>query len=194
MTDESSVTSSNADTKTRALSTLGTEETGVLGLKDGVGRGELRGHEDLNGLTSEGSVVDLHLVGFEDDEIAGDVLTTTDLDDVTGDHFSGGNSSLLSTSNDVTHRRNEILELGHHFGRFGSLLIGENGGNEHDGSEHNTKIKVGFIGLVSLNAVSNNTEDCTSLKEEGEETSELMQEEAVPWHLLLLGKLIVAIS
>jgi hypothetical protein len=84
--------------------------------------------------------------------------------------------------------------LGHHFGGLGSLLIGENGGDEHDGSEHNTKIEVGFVSLICLDAVSNDTEDCTSLKEEGEESSELVQEEAVPWHLLLLGKLIVSIT
>jgi hypothetical protein len=193
-TNESSVTSPDANTTTGSFSALGTEEAGILGLEDGMCCWNLGSHEDLNGLTSEGSIVDLHLVGFEDNKIARDVLTTFDLDDVAGAHFSGSDSSLLATSDDVAHWRNEVLELGHHFGGLGSLLIGENSGNEHDGSEYNTKIEVGPISLIFLDNIGDDTEDCTGLEEEGEETSELVQEEAVPWDLLLLGELVVSVT
>jgi len=142
LTNESSVTSPDANTESGTLSALSTEEGCVLGLKDRVCRVKLRGHEDFNRLTSKGSIVDLHLVGLEDDEIARDVLTTLNADDIAGDHVLGGALSLLSISDDVTLGRDEVLELSHHFGGLGGLLIGENRGNEHDGSEHNTEVEV----------------------------------------------------
>jgi hypothetical protein len=164
LTNEGSVTSPDANTESGSLSALGTEEACVLGLEDGVRRLLLGGHEDFNGLTSEGSVVDLHLVGLEDDKIGRDVLTTLNLDDISRDHFFGGAFSHLAFSDDVTLGRDEVLELGHHFGGFGGLLVRENGGDEHDSSEYNTKVQIGSVSFIRLDNVSNDTENCTELE------------------------------
>jgi hypothetical protein len=192
-TNDSVVTSLDADTETLTLSALSTEEASVVGFHDEFVGLFLRLHENLKGLTSEGSVIDLHLVGLEDDDIARDVLATLELDEVTRHHVSSLNLSGSAVSNDRTHGRDEVLELSHHLSGLGGLHVGEDTSGKGDTGEYTTQEEVILGGLVFLDSIGNETEDGTEPQKEREETSQLLGEEAVPRKLFLFLELIEAI-
>jgi len=185
--DDGSVSSSEDDTLSGTTSALGSEEGDVSGLEDVLVL-VLEVTEEVLGLTSEGGVVDLHLVDLEEDKIGGDVVTTLDLDEITLDELTGGEGAPLSVSADFGGLGDEVLEIIHEGGSLGGLHVGEDTGEEHDDSEHDTEVQVSLVFLVFLDGVSNETEEGTEPEEEREETSLLFEEDAIPWLGFLLGE------
>jgi len=75
---------------------------------------------------------------LEKDDIAWDVLTKADLDDISWDNLLGINLLLLSVSDNESGWWDEVLELSHHFSRFGGLHVRENTCKDDDDNQHNT--------------------------------------------------------
>jgi len=119
LSDNGSVSCSETDTSTRSSSALGTEEGDVLGLENVVYGFKIWVNLDIFGLTGEGSVIDFHLVRFENADIAWNVFTTLDEDNITWNDELGVDLGFLAVSNDVGNWWDEVLELSHHLGRFG---------------------------------------------------------------------------
>lgn len=117
------ISSLESDTESGTSSALGTEEGDVLGLEDVVHWWKIWVDIDVHHLTGEGSVVNLHLVRSNDDEITWDVLTTLNLDKISWNDVLGINLLLLTVSDNVGGWWDEVLELGHHLGRLGGLSI-----------------------------------------------------------------------
>ena len=165
LTDDGGVTSSEADTSSFSSSAHGTEESNILGLENVLDWRKLWINEDVLRLTSEGGVVDFHLVGLEHADITWDVLTSLDLDDISWHNVLGIDLGISALSDDVSNRWDEVLELSHHLGRFGSLHVRENTGGERDSSQHDTKVKVRLVETaVLLNTITNETEERTEPK------------------------------
>lgn len=110
--DGSVVTSAEDDTCTFTVGAGGTEEGNVGRLIDVLGLlfGDTK---KLLGFTSQGSVVDLHLVGFEEDSISGDLEAALNLDDVTRDELFSLKIYPFSVTLDSSLRRDHILEFFH---------------------------------------------------------------------------------
>jgi hypothetical protein len=188
LTDDGGVTNSEADTGSGTSSALGTEESNVLGLEDVWNCLSIWVDVDIKSLTGEGSVVDFHFVGLEDANIAWDVLTTLDEDDITWDDVLGLDLGLFAISDNVSNWWDEVLELSHHLSGLGGLHVGEDTRKEGNDGKDDTEPQVGSIFLIGLDTVTNEAEEGSEPKEEGEETGELVEEEAVPWDSLLLGE------
>jgi hypothetical protein len=157
LTNDGGVTSLEANTSSFTSSAHGSAESNVLGLKDVIDGRKLWINEDVLRLTSEGSVVYFHLVALEDADVAWDVFTSLDLDNVSWHNVLGIYLSISAISDDVSNRWDKVLELSHHFSRFGSLHVRENTSGECDGSQHDSKVKVSslsFFGLVLSSASS----------------------------------------
>jgi hypothetical protein len=123
LTDNSVVTNSEADTSTFTSSAGSSEESNVFGLEDVLNWCKIWVNEDILRLSGKGGVVDFHFVGLEDTDVARDVLTTFDDDDISWDDLFGINGLLFSVSDNGSSWWNEVLELSHHFSGFGSLGI-----------------------------------------------------------------------
>jgi hypothetical protein len=123
LTDDGVVTNSEADTATFTSSAGSSEESNVLGLEDVLDWCKIWVDEDILRLSGKGSVVDFHLVGLENADIARDVLTTFDDNNISWDDLFGINGLLFSVSDNGSSWWNEVLELSHHFSGFGSLGI-----------------------------------------------------------------------
>ena len=89
-------------------------------------------------LSGQRCVVDLHFVRLVDDDIARDVLSTFDDNDVTWDNIFGIDGDLISLSNDSGLRRDKVFKLSHHLSRLGCLGIREATCKPGDDSKHNT--------------------------------------------------------
>ena len=76
------VTSSEDDTLTLPAGAVGSEEGNVGGLED-VRGDSINLTREFFGLTGEGGVVDLHLIGLKENEIGRDEVTTIDDYDIT---------------------------------------------------------------------------------------------------------------
>ena len=188
LTDDGGVTNSEADTSSGTGSALGTEEGDVLGLEDVWDWLGIWINVDIEGLTSERSIVDFHFVGLENADVAWDVFTTLDKDDITWNDVLGLNLGLSAISDDVGNWWDEVLELSHHFSGFGGLHVREDTSKEGNDGKDDTEPQVGSVFLIGLDTVTNETEEGSEPKEEREETGELVEEEAVPWDSLLLGE------
>jgi len=123
LTDDGVVTNSEADTVSFTSSAGSSEETNVLGLEDVLDWFKIWINEHVLRLSGKGGVVDFHFVGFEDADIAWDVLTTFDDDDISWDDLFGINNTNSTISDDGSSWWNEVLELSHHFSGFGGLGI-----------------------------------------------------------------------
>ena len=156
--------------------------------------GLIRVTEELLGLTGQRGVVDLHLVRFEQDGVSGDLEAALDLDNIARDKLTSLNVSPSATALDSGLGRDHVLKIVHERGGLGRLRVREHTGDEHDNGEHNTKVKIGLIGLIFLDTESNETEDGTEPKKEREEASLLLQEEDARVDLVLLGKLVLTVS
>jgi len=148
--------------------------------------------EELFGLTGEGSVVDLHLVGLEKDEIGGDEVTTLDLNDIAGHDFGSSNYASLAVTENLASLGDEVGEILHERGSLGGLSVGEDAGKEHDDGKDNTEVKVRLISLVLLDGEGDEAKEGSEPKEEGEETSLLLKEKDDLGSLLLVGELVRA--
>ena len=110
--ESSIITSSEHDTTAPSVSTFSTSESDVGRLKN-VLMGFLGHSEKLFGHTGEGSVVDLHFVGLEKDEIGGHKVTTMDHDDIAGHKGRCRNFSCTSIALDSTGFGGKVLEIVH---------------------------------------------------------------------------------
>jgi len=123
LTDDGVVTNSEADTVSFTSSAGSSEESNVLGLEDVLDWLKITVNEHVLRLSGKGGVVDFHFVGLEDADIAWDVLTTFDDDDISWDDFFGINNTNSAVSDDGSSWWDEVLELSHHFSGFGGLGI-----------------------------------------------------------------------
>jgi len=123
LTDDGVVTNSEADTVSFTSSAGSSEESNVLGLEDVLDWLKITVNEHVLRLSGKGGVVDFHFVGLEDADIAWDVLTTFDDDDISWDDFFGINNTNCAVSDDGSSWWDEVLELSHHFSGFGGLGI-----------------------------------------------------------------------
>jgi len=123
LSNNGGVTSSEANTNTFTSSTLGSEESNVFGFENVDNWFKIWINLNIFRFTSEGSVVDFHFVRFEDANIARDVFTTLDLNDISSNDRFSINFAFLTISDNVSNWWNKVLELSHHFSRFGRLSI-----------------------------------------------------------------------
>lgn len=123
LTNDGSVTNSEADSTAFTSGAGSSEESDVLGLEDVDDWLKIWVNEDVLRLTGKGSVVDFHFIGLEDADIAWDVLTTFDDDDVSWHEFFGINGFNFSISENSSSWGDEVLELSHHFSGFGGLGV-----------------------------------------------------------------------
>ena len=123
LTDDGVVTNSEADTVSFTSSAGSSEESDVLGLEDVLDWLKIWVNEHVLGLSGKGSIVDFHFVGLEDADIAWDVLTTFDDDDISWDDGLGVDVGNGSVSDDGSSWWDEVLELSHHLSGFGGLGI-----------------------------------------------------------------------
>jgi len=184
-TDCGIITNLEYNTDTFTVRAASSEECDVAGLEDVVVL-LVRPTKQLFGLTSEGSVVDLHLVGFEEDQVGGDLVTTLELNDIAWHKSSRLFLGEFAITFDLADLWDEVLEVFHEGGSLGRLRVGEDAGDEHDDGEHDTKVKVGLISLVLLDTVGDETEGCTEPEEQREEAGLLLQEKNVAGSLILL--------
>jgi len=161
-TNDSVVTSSEDDTSTSSGSALGTEESNILRFED-VRGSLLRDTEELFRFTSQRRVVNLHLIGVEQDSVSWDVVTTINLDKISDNKTLSGDLLPLAITAALSSSGDEVVEFIHKRGSLGGLLVGEATSNECDCGEHNTKIQVSFIIKVGvlflLDTVSDETEE-----------------------------------
>lgn len=101
LTNDGVVSGLEAESNTRASSALSSEESNVFGLENVGGWLEIWVDFNVHHLSGEGSVVDLHLVGSDDHDVAWNVLSTFDLNKVSWNDVLGVNLLLLSVSDDV---------------------------------------------------------------------------------------------
>jgi hypothetical protein len=106
-----------------------------------------------------GKRYDFHLITPVDDNVARNVLSGFDLDNITWDNPLSINLLGVTVSNDESNWWNEVLELSHHFGGFGGLHVGEDTGQECDNSQHDTQVQVRQIFLVLLDTETDEAEE-----------------------------------
>lgn len=122
-TNDSCITSSDADTLTGSGVARATEESGILGLKDILDWIKIWVNFNIVSLSGEGGIVHLKVVGLEDNNITWDVLSTDEEDEITWDDIFGVNLLFLTVSDNVGNWWDEVFELCHHFGGFGGLCV-----------------------------------------------------------------------
>jgi len=102
---------------------------------------------------------------------------------------------ILSVSDDISHLGDESFEIVHERLSRGGLCEGEASSDEYDEAEYNTQVEVRLIlFLVFLNGETKEAEESTEPEEEREDTSHLLDEEAVPWDGSLIGESVRTVS
>jgi hypothetical protein len=175
------VSCSEADTSSGSSCALGSKESDVLGFENVSWWLERWIDMDVLRFSGKRSIVDFHLIALVNNYIAWDVLTTLDDDNISWNDVLSINLLLDTISDNCSNWWNEILELCHHFCRFGCLGIRETPGQKGNSSKYDTEIQIGLITLVDLDTISNETKERSEPKQKGEETCHLTEKDTIPW-------------
>jgi len=157
------VTAKNNDTGGGTFVTVGTEESDVSGFQ-WVFVGEIWGSNLWFRFSGKGGVINFHTGGIDNSDIGWDSISTFDENDVSDNEFFGENDLGGAVSENRGFVWNHVFEGVHDVGGFLFLEVREDTGDDDDGSEDDSQVKIIFhsVGIVaSFDCVSDETENST---------------------------------